>query len=360
MNSEVISDKKTGSSSWMKIPLLILAAAVAIFAVAEMYERVDEWRHGRTPIFSNERPGPFRYDEQLGWAGRESYKSTSTRRTLGGATYRVHYSVDATGLRHCGGSQGRKILVVGDSHTGALEVSDDKPYPCVVARDLHASAVSYGAGGYGSLQERMLLERYIPQVQPDLIIIQLGYDDYINNDFDLEKRSFINNHSMMRPYWRSGRVEYLWPSHLPLWFEYARGHSRVFSNWYNDLVQRKSTTEIGVEEEIEKAGASYPGFDAAVAATRDVYVQIKAVSAGRALVVAAADLREPYISASRKMARDMGLLLIEDGAAAFNEAEARGVDVYYLDKIHFSEAGHQIFGDALAKGILAHPELHFQ
>jgi lysophospholipase L1-like esterase len=115
-----------------------------------------------------------------------------------------------------------------------------------------------------------------------------------------------------------------------------------------------------VEDDIEKMGAGYPGFDAAVTATREVYAQIKAVSAGRSLVVAAADLREPYITASRKMAQDLGLLLIEDGAAAFNAAEARGVDVYYLDKIHFSEAGHQIFGDALAKAILAHPELHFQ
>jgi lysophospholipase L1-like esterase len=272
----------------------------------------------------------------------------------------VQYSSDASGLRLCStNGKGKKILVVGDSHTQALEVSDDKPYPCVLARDLQASAVAYGAGGYGTLQERMAIERFIPLVQPDLIIVQTGYDDFMNNEFDLEKGSFVNNHSQRRPYWRSGQVEYLIPSHFPLWFESARSHSRVVSNWYDRLLQGKSTTESTVEDEIAKAGASYPGFDRATSETREIFAQIKAVSAGRDLIVAASDLREPYRSAFKKMFQQLGILMIEDGAVAFNEARERGVDVYYRDSIHFDEAGHQIFGDALAKAILAHPELRF-
>jgi len=361
MNTDVISGKKTGSKSWIRVPLLILAAAVAIFAVAEMYQRIQLWRHTRVPVLSNEQPGPFRRDNTLGWAPRESYKSAYTRSTLGGTSYPVRYSVDASGLRGCStNGNGRKILVVGDSHTHGLEVSNDKPYPCVVARDLKASAVAYAAGGYGTLQERMALERFIPQVQPDLIIVQIGYDDFINNDFDLEKASYINNHNMLRPYWISGQIRYLWPSHFPSGFEYARAHSRLFSNWYDSLLQKKSMREQTVEVDIAKAGAAYPGFDAATTATREVFGQIKALSAGRGLVVAATELSEPYHSAFRKIFQDLNILVIEDAAVALADARARGMDVYARDNIHWSEAGHQIFGDALARGILAHPELGFK
>jgi lysophospholipase L1-like esterase len=361
MNTDLISGKKTGPKSWIRVPLLILAAAIAIFAVAEMYQRLQLWRHNRISVFSNEQPGPFRQDDTLGWAPRESYQSTYMRATLGGATYPVRYSVDASGLRLCStNGQGRKILVVGDSHTHGLEVTNDKPYPCVVARDLQASAVAYAAGGYGTLQERIVLERFIPRVQPDLIIVQIGYDDFINNDFDLEKGSYINNHGMLRPYWISGQIRYLWPSHLGLWFEYARMHSRVFSNWYNSLVLKKSMRERNVEDDIAKAGAAYPGFDQATTATREVFAQIKALSAGRGLVVAATELGEPYHSAFRKIFQDLNILMIEDAAVALRDARARGMDVMARDNIHWSETGHQIFGDALAKAILAHPELGFK
>jgi len=360
MSGGAIPGNNTGPKSWIRVLLLTLLGAVALFAVAEMYQRLQDWRHTRAPILSNDRPGPFRYDAKLGWAPRESYKSTYTRRTLGGTIYSVHYSSDASGLRLCSTNvKGKKILVVGDSHTQALEVSDDKPYPCVLARDLKAAAVAYGAGGYGTLQERMAIERFIPLVQPDLIIVQTGYDDFMNNEFDLEKASFVNNHNMRRPYWRSGQIEYLIPSHFPLWFESLRSHSRVASNWYDSLLVKKWAKERNVEDEIAKAGASYPGFDRSVAETSEIFAQIKALSAGRGLIVAASDLKEPYHSAFKKMFQDLGILMIEDGAVAFNEARERGVDVYYRDSIHFNEAGHQIFGDALAKAILAHPELHF-
>jgi len=361
MDGDVTPHKNIGSKLWIRVLLLILLGSVALFTAAEMYQRAQLWRHRGISILSNEQPGPFRFDDKLGWAPRESYKATYTRTTLGGVSYGVRYSSDASGLRDCStNGKGKKILVVGDSHTHALEVSDDKPYPCVLARDLDASAVAYGAGGYGTLQERMVLERFVPQVQPDLIVVQAGYDDFMNNEVDLEKKSFINNHNMRRPYWRSGQIEYLIPSHFPLWFEPARSHSRVFSNWYNDLLQKKSEKERSVEDDIAKSGAGYPGFDRATSETRELFAQIKAVSAGRGLVVAASDLKEPYHSAFKKMFQELDILMIEDGAVAFNDALARGVDVYYRDSIHFNEAGHQIFGDALAKAILAHPELHFK
>jgi lysophospholipase L1-like esterase len=348
-----------GSKPWLRRLLLFIIGVVLIFACAEAWTRLLEWhRTGRNPL-SNDQPGALRYDATLGWATRASYARTYAQSTFRRTPYVVNFSQNASGLRVCPGS-GKKMLVVGDSDTEAWEVSDGKQYYCVAARDLNATAVAYGAGGFGSLQERMVLDRLIPSEQPDLIVVQIGSNDFINNDYDLEKVSFTNNHSMMRPYWRSGRIEYRWPSHFfPDWVEEARSQSRLLTNWYNRKLAAVVAKSPGVEAEIDKTGASHPGFLRAAAETREIFAQIKTIAGGRSLIALATDLKEPYQSAYRQMFHDLGIVLIEDAGVAANRAYEQGVDVYVRDARHWNETGHRIYGDALAQAIRSHPELHF-
>ena len=70
---------------------------------------------------------------------------------------------------------------------------------------------SYGCGGYGSLQEYMILDKYIDIIDPNIIIIQTSSNDISDNYLDLEKISLANNNFMLRPYLINGDIEYYYP-----------------------------------------------------------------------------------------------------------------------------------------------------
>lgn len=300
------------------------------------------------------RPSALRFDPVLGWAMRESYRRVYTQYTHGGSRYLVRFSTDSSGGRVCGDAgtgARRKILVVGDSFTEAWEVNDNLEYYCVAGRSLGAQVHGFGAGGYGTLQERMVVERLLPTERPDLVILQVCYNDFINNDFGLEKASWQNNHFQKRPYWREGHVEFLLPNHFPIWFEVARMHSRIASNLYDGFVNRSAATAHSVEQDIERDGAGHPGFQAAAVETRELFGQIKQLLKARRLAVFATDLQEPYLSGYRRIFRELDIPFIEDGAAAVRSASAQSVDVFAHDGVHWNETGDRIAGEALARAI---------
>src|SRR5437867_3136868 len=86
-----------------------------------------------------------------------------------------------------------KLLVVGDSFTHALEVSDDKTYYALLGDRLGAEVFAYGAGGYGTLQESLVLDEYVDIIKPDAILWQFCSNDFVNNDLELESMSYYNS-----------------------------------------------------------------------------------------------------------------------------------------------------------------------
>ena len=127
---------------------------------------------------------------------------------------RVRYHTVQGGFRLFGdpGTSKLKVLAIGDSFTEAVMVSDGEAYyhHLAAARpDLEVFAI--GAGGYGTLQEYMLLDQIVDTVRPDLVLLQLHPNDLINNSHALESRSTTNNNQMTRPYWEQGQVVQRFP-----------------------------------------------------------------------------------------------------------------------------------------------------
>ncbi len=127
---------------------------------------------------------------------------------------RVRYHTVQGGFRLFGdpGTSKVKVLALGDSFTEAVMVSDGETYyhRLAAARpDLEVFAI--GAGGYGTLQEYMLLDHVVDTVRPDLVLLQLHPNDLINNSHGLESRSTTNNNQMTRPYWEDGTVVQRFP-----------------------------------------------------------------------------------------------------------------------------------------------------
>ncbi|MFQ5350416.1 MAG: hypothetical protein ACE5EG_08245, partial [Thermoanaerobaculia bacterium] len=105
--------------------------------------------------------------DDLGWLPTPDLTTTYTKRGYGEITYRT----DDNGFRRFGdpASGKRKVWAVGDSTTQAYQVPHGQAYYDVLA-DLDPSleTFGYGVGGYGTVQQAMVLDRFWDEIRPDV------------------------------------------------------------------------------------------------------------------------------------------------------------------------------------------------
>jgi len=78
-----------------------------------------------------------------------------------GNRYKVDFDTNQFGFREWGDlSAPSRILIVGDSFTGDPLTSDDKAYFGVIKEELGIAVFAIGGGGYGTLQESLLIGRF--------------------------------------------------------------------------------------------------------------------------------------------------------------------------------------------------------
>jgi hypothetical protein len=152
----------------------------------------------------------------LGWETAPNFQSTNTIKGYG----KIKYSTQKDGFRVFGNTvtDKKKIFVIGDSFTEAHTVSDGSTYYETLQKNSNKIEIfAYGSGGYGSLQEYLIIEKYIDVIKPDIILWQFCSNDIVNNDHNLESASFINNNQMTRPYYVAGKIEWLYPRQKQSW-----------------------------------------------------------------------------------------------------------------------------------------------
>lgn len=123
----------------------------------------------------------FEYDPYLGW------KFISNKR--GAIVYTdvaPHYiETNSLGFRDnpfpSDENKIKKIMVLGDSFVSNISVRDADVFTEVLERRLKNTAVlNCGVNGYGQVQEYLLLQKWLYEINPDLIIMVI----YIRNDFN--------------------------------------------------------------------------------------------------------------------------------------------------------------------------------
>jgi len=298
------------------------------------------------------RVSPLTLDETLGWRASENYRIDGFHENADGTQYPTHITQNEYGFRMFGDvrSKSSKILVIGDSFTHALQVSDDKTYYSYIRDALHTEVFAYGGDGYSTLQEYMILNRYFDLIKPDLLLWQYCENDFINNSAELESESKINNNGLVRPYWMNGEIVYVLPKkysanirHFAL--EYSRLLYLIFSRLDIILGHIHLAT---VETQIGTEGASHPGFARSVLVTDDLMSKVKA-RVGHVPVVAFIVGRGYGVDEFRKISSRHGILYLDDVETAIQSAKAKGIVVTARDTAHWNETGHQIAGEVLAK-----------
>jgi hypothetical protein len=156
-------------------------------------------------------PRERNFSNYLGWETVADYHSRYIKKGYG----KINYSTKKWGFRVLGDVHTNKvkIFVIGDSYTQGLTVSDGETYfDFIKDKANNVEIFAYGGGGYGSLQEYMILDKYFDIIRPDIILWQFASNDFINNEYELECASFRNNNHMVRPYYGRGQIEWRYPT----------------------------------------------------------------------------------------------------------------------------------------------------
>ena len=157
--------------------------------------------------------------------------------------------------------------MIGDSFTHATSVSDDRTHHALLAKLLDVEVFAYGVGGYGTLQEFLVLDRFVDVIHPDIFLWQYCANDFINNDNELERLSRFNNNGLTRPYWQNGQAQLLSPKESFVQVrDWINRHSR-FLYFIISRLDRLRVTKTGdtVEVAIEAEGMRHAGFSARLA-----------------------------------------------------------------------------------------------
>ena len=343
---------------------LLLISSLLVLLVSESLTRLYLYlSYGRAysmnenlTVASDHRNSILVLDRKFGWRAREKQDFKMEKLDFAGREYPVHYRTDERGFRLYGDSKSakNKILVLGDSFTQAVQVSNDKTYYHYL-RDLDVEVFAYGVDGYGTLQQYMFLSSVLEEIKPDLILLQLCLNDFLNNSYELERRSYINNNYMLRPYLRGGGEVFY---SLPLDWKLS-GVMRRFmlhSAFLSAVLLRsgrllsKYYADDSVEYEIERSAYTSDFLSREIAITAEIFSMIeRRMPEGVELFTFSASAKEPYFSVFKEISFDHSFEFIDSVPLALQTAKSRGEVIYAEDGCHWNERGHEIVGSALLK-----------
>lgn len=325
--------------------LILTTACLVLFFLGEFVLRTHQVFYRGVPFFKIRDLLPV---EEFGWQGRKVFGDLKTDRY--------------------------KIFVVGDSFTDCIYLGAENMYFSVLKEHSNVEVFAYGGGGYGTLQEYMVIDRYFDEIKPDLVVLQVTPNDFINNSWELEKRSFFNNNFRIRPYDINGEIVYRFPKDFGRLKIFLARHSRLLfflqyriERFFSLLVDKGLISSV--EERIDQKGLDFHLYRDSVSVTESLIKKMKA-RIGEIPIVAfpvwgnvegkAKEEKEkmplvafPFSAAKewQRIFKENEIGYLSDIPDVIRKEEMKGRKLRMPDSNHWNKAGHEICGVALAKSL---------
>lgn len=338
---------------------LSIAAVVFTFLVLEAALRLYQWTAFDVPFWNSleninsSSLGPITLDPALGWRATPNYRYDGPVIYADGTSHWVDVTTNASGFRAFGDlhSVRPKILVIGDSFTEADQVPDGKTYYSVLGRLVGAEIFAYGADGYGTLQEYMVLSKYVDEINPDLVILQYCPNDVIDNSLDLGIASKAANSGMVRPYWLDGRVEYAMAKAHPGLRMFGLKYSRL-AYWVLTRLDMIKASWAGRNIDVLDAAEHFePQAEArAREVTRELMEMVRKRGGGRPVISFSTARRAEAEAVFEELSRGAGIPFVKGVGLSVQARQVDGQTVRVMDG-HWNEAGNLIVADDLSKYI---------
>lgn len=292
-------------------------------------------------------PSEMVFDEIIGWQNTPFMNEENVYDLWGP----VIYTTQEYGFRKYGDttSDKTKVLVIGDSFTMAGNITDGKAYYDYLLQNGNIELFVYGGGGYGTLQQYLILDNYFDEIDPDIIIWQFCDNDLINNHNELEGRSLIHSGIDPRPYYVDGNIVVLppWRRHGTLYN--ILNKSYIVKILSLELKLFKKDKFITIEETITKNDRLYIET---VQSTKDIMglvldriADIPIISFNARIY---SDFPEWWSLTFSQIANDISFVYLHQVSDSLNFARSSGIiiDGSPIDE-HWNSTGHAIVGKIL-------------
>ncbi|MEW6169983.1 MAG: SGNH/GDSL hydrolase family protein [Candidatus Omnitrophota bacterium] len=305
--------------------LILLGSLFLVFLALEIAIRTYHAYLRHIPFF---RSIAYYHESELGWNGKLIWGDPNSKKF--------------------------KIFFIGDSFTNGSRIEEKYMYYSIIKDKLDAEIFVYGGGAYGSLQEYLALDKYFDKVKPNLVVLQVCDNDFINNSWKLETKSLFYNDFKVRPYLINGKLEYRYPLNGNIKMFLA--HSRFFLTVLNRICRLSGIlTEKGllsgcVEKEIYEKGTDFEDFREAAKITDEIISKLNKRVGKTPLIAFAVDDSQPFFQEFRRIFKKNGVNFIEEVPRAILEAQERGQAVR-LENGHFNEIGNKICGQVLTEAL---------
>jgi hypothetical protein len=341
----------------MSFALSVIGLAVGL-ALGEVSLRASRaFKNG-----TSQQPTFTERDTLLGWRAKPNYRVTYPVRNANGEVTTVRYSSTTGGFRLYGNVKATrlKLLVIGDSFTQATNISTADIYPALLAKALDVEIFSYGALGFGTLQELMVLEHVINVIDPDVVLLQFCTNDFINNSFTLELNSTLNDNRAVRPYLSpGGAIFYKNPaesSKRNSWLAHSQLAALLATRLHFPGTQSIETV-IGrdpsnhdFQESVRVTGILLARFSDVVGRKRKMFLFL--ADGGRTRFRTLPEL-QAYSRVGEKallgILPSLPITFIDGIPEAVADGEARGLSMTAADGAHWSELGHRTVASTLAE-----------
>lgn len=293
-------------------------------------------------LANSDKLGDRVFDDYFGWKTVANYKRNYKDDTHGN----VNYSTKKNGFRRWGNinSTKKKILIVGDSYTQGMQISDGEVYYDYLDNSKF-EIFAFGCGGYGTTQEVMIVQNYVDSIKPDLILFQFCHNDLINNQLELETQSVTNNYLMTRPYFINDEIQYKHPN----------------SNWLISKLDNNWSLFRYIHMKYILASINYTGtiedfkdinkYNKSIETTISVINYLKENTKTPISFFSVSSFGKGYFDI-KEICEKSEVIFIQQIHQKVDEAEKKNIKINFAPKDwHWNKKGHEIAGIELNKQI---------
>jgi lysophospholipase L1-like esterase len=311
----------------------------------------------------NKKPTPYLYDSELGWTLKKEFKYTYKEKDLYNNQYSSFYSTNSFGARsyiqkvHSNKiNQSIKILVVGDSFTMDPYVGNNEMWYSILANKIskntkqNVEVLAFGGGGYGSLQQLLLLQRYkkdIHNFSPNIFILQFCSNDFANNSFNIEKASFALSQYMRRPYLINNEI-YYYNGLFTYFFQknILTRESRIFAKsiFLFEFLMKKYF--------LPNSNITQDKMNEAKDITQNILTKIRNLYPNtESYIFSCSNNTSELNSDWKKLAKQSNFIILEESSNFIDKASNLNTKIFYKDGGHLNLLGNLLWGDLIYEDI---------
>jgi hypothetical protein len=292
-------------------------------------------------------------DKKFGWLPKANYVFEGQMKDAANVQHTVHLRTDSRGFKAFTPKDSLKhapnVLFLGDSYVQAVEVSNEETFYAQMAKQYQMNIFAFGASGWGNYQEYLLLDKYLEEIKPDIIVWEICANDVID-DYEKLELEALYQVKLRRPYVDLEGDEYFaYP--IPLSAKMCE-YSKLFEAIYKFFVktEMKIAPENSAEAKMGTMGRKYPYYDHSLKVMQKIFEKAKQrIGNQTKLYVVHVSHTEPFESDYKEIFTQLKIPYIAEVSVALDKAKNEGKVIHSIDGWHWSVLGHQIVAETIGQ-----------